>query len=218
MSKLGYTWYSQDYISDPDVMMMTPSQRGIFRDLIDLAYRHDNVIKYSIEQLCRYTNAEPHQVEEILEMMGEDHGEYWSIPSCQKRIDKALINRQNGSKGGRPKNPSKTQSKTQLKPNTKGKEKEKEKEKVKEKENKSRPKNADQVKDYFLQLGLNGISETEAQKFMDHYSSVGWVIGRGHTPMKDWKAAARNWKSRIDPSKLHKPKESKKSGFGMYDG
>jgi hypothetical protein len=35
-------------------------------------------------------------------------------------------------------------------------------------------------------------SLTEANKFFNYYSSIGWLIG-GKTKMKDWKAAARNW-------------------------
>lgn len=35
-------------------------------------------------------------------------------------------------------------------------------------------------------------SQTEANKFFNYYSSIGWLIG-GKTKMKDWKAAARNW-------------------------
>ena len=31
----------------------------------------------------------------------------------------------------------------------------------------------------------------DPSKFIDHYDSVGWKIGK--TPMKDWKAAVRNW-------------------------
>lgn len=31
----------------------------------------------------------------------------------------------------------------------------------------------------------------DASKFIDHYDSVGWKIGK--TPMKDWKAAVRMW-------------------------
>ncbi|MCU4157857.1 hypothetical protein J1N10_17925 [Carboxylicivirga sp. A043] len=37
-----------------------------------------------------------------------------------------------------------------------------------------------------------GYPETEAQRFFNYYESNGWLIG-GKTPMKDWKAAARNW-------------------------
>jgi len=105
MDKLGYTFYPKDYISDPDVMMMTPTQRGIYRDLIDLAYMSDNCIKYNLMQLSKYCNAEVEDVEDILNLKGLKIGEYWTIPSCNKRIDKAKVNRENGSKGGRPPKP-----------------------------------------------------------------------------------------------------------------
>lgn len=34
-------------------------------------------------------------------------------------------------------------------------------------------------------------TEAEAQKYFDHYTANGWKVGKN--PMKDWKAAARNW-------------------------
>jgi hypothetical protein len=43
--------------------------------------------------------------------------------------------------------------------------------------------------DYFLSQQN---TETEANKFFNYYSCIGWLIG-GKTKMKDWKAAARNW-------------------------
>lgn len=36
------------------------------------------------------------------------------------------------------------------------------------------------------------LPEVEAEKFFDHYTAVGWKVGRN--PMKDWKAAMRKWK------------------------
>jgi hypothetical protein len=35
-------------------------------------------------------------------------------------------------------------------------------------------------------------ANSEAEKFCDHYDSNGWKVG-GKSPMKDWKAAVRNW-------------------------
>lgn len=35
--------------------------------------------------------------------------------------------------------------------------------------------------------------EFEADKFVDHYISNGWVQGKGKKPIVDWKAAMRNW-------------------------
>ncbi len=37
-----------------------------------------------------------------------------------------------------------------------------------------------------------GHPKTEAERFFNYYESNGWLIG-GKSPMKDWKAAARNW-------------------------
>jgi len=121
MDKLGYTFYPKDFISDPEVMMMTPSQRGIYRDLIDLAYMNDNKIKYNLTQLSKYCNASEEEISEILNLKGLKEDSFWTIPSCDKRITKILANRENGSKGGRPKkpkqnpnhNPNETQTKRQ---------------------------------------------------------------------------------------------------------
>jgi len=44
------------------------------------------------------------------------------------------------------------------------------------------------VIDAFIEAGS---SEEEANKYFDYYTANGWRVGR--SPMKDWKAAARNW-------------------------
>ena len=46
----------------------------------------------------------------------------------------------------------------------------------------------DEVASYFEQRGA---SRREAEKFHDHYEANGWKVGR--SPMKDWRAAVRNW-------------------------
>lgn len=33
----------------------------------------------------------------------------------------------------------------------------------------------------------------DAERFVDYFESVGWVIGKGKKPMKSWQAAARSW-------------------------
>ena len=45
----------------------------------------------------------------------------------------------------------------------------------------------DDVKAYALERG----SAVDCEKFYDHYSAVGWMMGK--TPIKDWKAAFRKW-------------------------
>lgn len=52
------------------------------------------------------------------------------------------------------------------------------------------------LRQYFDEIGVPaGILDAEAKKFMDHFDACGWVVGRDK-PMKDWKAAARNWDRR----------------------
>ena len=51
------------------------------------------------------------------------------------------------------------------------------------------PPSLEMILEYF---SFKESSLTEANKFFNYYSSIGWLIG-GKTKMKDWKAAARNW-------------------------
>lgn len=114
--------------------------------------------------------------------------------SYRERCEK---NRINGYKGGRPpKNPAVFQ---------KPKENEKENENGKEKEKDSIyrpsspsgetagspspffPPDVQQVRQYVAELGL----QIDPERFVDHYTSNGWMIGS--SPMQDWKAALRNW-------------------------
>lgn len=41
-----------------------------------------------------------------------------------------------------------------------------------------------------------GLPPGEVPKWFDHYDACGWVVGR-NKPMRDWKAALRNWKARL---------------------
>lgn len=47
----------------------------------------------------------------------------------------------------------------------------------------------EEVKQYFLKQNF---PDLEANKFYNYFSSNGWLVG-GKTPMKNWKAAAKNW-------------------------
>lgn len=46
-----------------------------------------------------------------------------------------------------------------------------------------------QIEDYFQERQA---PREEAQRFFNHFESNGWQVG-GKSPMKDWKAAVRNW-------------------------
>lgn len=54
-----------------------------------------------------------------------------------------------------------------------------------------------EIQDYLIsRIGNSPKAALETNKFFDHYESIGWVVGK-NKPMKDWKAAARNWISRM---------------------
>ena len=73
---------------------------------------------------------------------------------------------------------------------------------VKEKRNFQKP-TVDEIRDYCQGLGYI----MKPEEFFDFYESKGWRVG--NAPMKDWKAAARNWERREKREK--KDNDKKKS-------
>lgn len=48
-----------------------------------------------------------------------------------------------------------------------------------------------EIKNYIVENSLSSDADNEAEKVFDYYTSKGWK--EGNAPMKDWKAAIRNW-------------------------
>lgn len=68
------------------------------------------------------------------------------------------------------------------------------KESVGEKRTRFSPPSPAEVDAYAKEQGINVVG----QRFCDFYASKGWKVGG--SPMKDWKAAARNWANRDERS------------------
>ncbi len=49
---------------------------------------------------------------------------------------------------------------------------------------------AAEATEYAASIGF----KLDGEAFCDYYDSVGWVVGAGRKPMRDWKAAIRTWK------------------------
>lgn len=118
----------------------------------------------------------------------------------------------NGQRGGAPrgnqnarKNNQETTEKQPKNNQKQPKEKEKEKEKAKEKERISRfkPPTLEEVQTYVRENKYN----VDAERFIDYYESNGWRVGKN--PMKDWKAAVRNWNRKTDLNKTEQTRTSK---------
>jgi len=81
--------------------------------------------------------------------------------------------------------------------------------------NKSRfvPPTIDMVIDFFKQSPFTEHAEVEAEKYFNYYSSNGWLVG-GKAKMKDWKAAARNWK--LNATKFQATNNTQKSSNHLH--
>jgi hypothetical protein len=62
-------------------------------------------------------------------------------------------------------------------------------------------------------------NKVDAQRFLDHYTSNGWMVGK--TKMKDWKASVRTWEKnnqgssakKQEPNKSEEPKDYSQTSF-----
>ena len=128
-------------------------------------------------------------------------------------VDYSVACHENGKKGGRPRketqpeadenpdeNPSynptqnPTNNPTPEKPETIELEIEKELEIKKKREGakKFAPPSREEAEAYKAEAGLERV---DVDRFLDHYEANGWVQARGK-PIKDWRAAMRNWDRR----------------------
>lgn len=68
------------------------------------------------------------------------------------------------------------------------------------------PPTLEEVESYCIERNNN----VDAQRFIDYYTSNGWKVGKN--PMKDWKAAVRNWErtstEKTAPKQQDKPETS----------
>lgn len=132
-------------------------------------------------------------------------------------------NRENGKNGGRPPKKSNAHelSETQNNPENpnnpektedRSKKKEVRSEKIEDRESEAdkpprarfQPPTEAEAIAYFAEQGS---SEQEAKSFIDYYTAKGWKIGE-KAPMKNWKAAARNWIRRSAEYGGSKPTEA----------
>jgi hypothetical protein len=62
-----------------------------------------------------------------------------------------------------------------------------------------RPKKEKFIKPTLAEVTEYCVSENftfDPSSFVDHFESNGWLVGKSKAPMKDWKAAVRNWSRR----------------------
>jgi hypothetical protein len=178
----AFLFYSSDFLNG--VSDLTMEERGQFITLLCLQHQKgtltDKTIRLSLGSVS---------VDVLSKFSKDKDGNYFNErlnEEIEKRIQFTESRRNNGSKGGRPKN------------NTKplGLAKHNLMEDVNENENEdiniNKSKcNFEQVYEYMsLRIGKE-VAKIEAEKFVNYYESNGWKVGKN--PMKSWGAAANNW-------------------------
>jgi hypothetical protein len=178
----AFLFYSSDFLNG--VADLTMEERGQFITLLCLQHQKgtltDKTIRLSLGSVS---------VDVLSKFSKDKDGNFYNdrlSEEIEKRIQFTESRRNNGSKGGRPKN------------NTKplGLPKDNLMEDVNENENEDininkRKCTFEQVYEYMsLRIGTNQ-AKIEAEKFVNYYESNGWKVGKN--PMKSWGAAANNW-------------------------
>lgn len=138
MSKLGYTWYPKDWSTNESVFQLSLQERGLFRELIDLAMLNDNKVICNYSVWCRKFDIKHIDLTVLLDRLTNlnlierktiNNEVCLFIPSCEKRLN--LV--RGGAKGGKKSKPNpKPIDKPNPKPISNQIEKEKEKEIKKE--------------------------------------------------------------------------------------
>ena len=178
----AFLFYSSDFLNG--VADLTMEERGQFITLLCLQHQKgtltDKTIRLSLGSVS---------VDVLSKFLKDKDGNFYNerlSEEIEKRIQFTESRRNNGSKGGRPKN------------NTKplGLAKHNLMEDVNENENEDIIINKskctfEQVYEYMaIRIGTDQ-AKIEAEKFVNYYESNGWKVGKN--PMKSWSAAANNW-------------------------
>lgn len=116
MAKLGYTWYPKDWGNSESVFEMTLSERGLYRELIDLAMLNNNETEIKYDVWSRKYAISIDELKLILEKLVKlnvlkINGTNLFIPSCEPRL--------NLSRGGKASKPNETSLKNLSKPTSK---------------------------------------------------------------------------------------------------
>jgi hypothetical protein len=177
MAKLGYTWYPKDWGNSEAVFELTLLERGLYRELIDMAMLNDNKTIINIKTWSRKFGSSIEEIESILITLtdlklievGKDK---LFIPSCEPRLKLVRA----GSKGGSKSKPTpKPLPKPSSKPTPKGEANQREKkEKVNIKEIESKINNTKKYDLFVYWLGYR----SQIKKPIDVYATIETLIKR----------------------------------------
>jgi len=193
--KLGFTFYPKDWWTSDTFFEFNPEERYIYLECLFIMYQNEGYLKTQKTQLenrIRTQISDEVFYKITSKFVNTEFG--FTHESVNKRLRKTIANRENGKKGGRPKETQKTQKNNPKKPTL-------EREREREREKKYIKPTIEEIKIYCEERKNN----IQPGKFFDYYESKGWMIGKNK--MKDWKAAIRTWENNTEQTqeKQNKP-------------
>lgn len=115
--KLGFTFYPKDWWTSESYFELTALQRYYYLECLFIMYSNDGCMK---TQKTQFENRTRTQVKtedwEIVISKFKIEGDLFTHESVNKRLRKAIANRENGKKGGRPLKPKEPKKETQNNP------------------------------------------------------------------------------------------------------
>lgn len=92
MAKLGYTFYPKDWGNSESVFELNLAERGLYRELIDMAMLNDNETEIKLEVWSRKFAVSIDELNQILEKLSslkliEINEKSLFVPSCENRLN-----------------------------------------------------------------------------------------------------------------------------------
>lgn len=166
--KLGYTFYLKDWNTSEKVFQLDLKARGLYRELIDLAFLNDNKTKINLSVWIRKFNTNENEIESILKFLEQLElitidNDVLFIPSCENRLNMIRGARKGGLK-----------SKPTIKPTPKQKKVKKKEKKYREFKHLSITENEYNklLKDYTKKQIDNTLDSIENYKKNTNYNSL----------------------------------------------
>lgn len=197
-----YPWHIGDYKSHTD--HLTPKEDICYRRLLDHYYLHESPIQNDMTAVARHIKMRDSEevIKSILAEFFELRGEYWHSNRADKEIAAYASKSEKARKSAGSRWSNANAMRTQCEgiatvecegiatiTNTNTNTNITKKKVTRKKRETFTPPTAEQVDEYAKSIGF----EIDSEKFCNHYQMRGWLVNR--TPMKDWEAAVRTWKS-----------------------
>jgi len=206
MSKApAFQFYPSDFISDPTVQMMSNAEIGVYLKMLCFDWIGDG-IPTDVERLFNLLDCNESELSICLEKFEEIGGRYYN-KRLRKEREKQLNRREQASAAGRASGRKRAEKRTTVErplndrsipverksnpiSSSSSSPSVREKSKPKKSPQFKRP-TVEEVTEYSRRRAAEGKPAIDPQKFVNHYDSNGWKVGRN--PMKSWQAAVRTW-------------------------